>query len=131
MGDRHGNAKRHNVKKKLPESIQNIDGGGVDKSEHYEKIVTILNIDGGGVREITPAIILEFLEKKLQELAHDENVRIADYFDVIAGTSTGGLITAMLTLVSVRGLYLFLCSCRSVLSSSVNSVSVFALHFGE
>ncbi|KAK4269942.1 hypothetical protein QN277_023035 [Acacia crassicarpa] len=64
---------------------------------HHEKIVTILSIDGGGVRGIIPAVILQFLEKKLQKLAGDENKRIADYFDVIAGTSTGGLITAMLT----------------------------------
>lgn len=32
----------------------------------------------------------------MQELDGEE-VRLADYFDVIAGTSTGGLITAMLT----------------------------------
>ncbi|XVE87143.1 hypothetical protein DITRI_Ditri18aG0092800 [Diplodiscus trichospermus] len=58
--------------------------------------ITVLSIDGGGIRGIIPATILSFLELKLQEL-DGENARIADYFDVIAGTSTGGLITAMLT----------------------------------
>ncbi|KAK9670400.1 hypothetical protein RND81_13G199500 [Saponaria officinalis] len=60
------------------------------------KLTTILSIDGGGVRGIIPAIILAFLEEKLQELDGEE-ARLADYFDVIAGTSTGGLITSMLT----------------------------------
>ncbi|XP_074295382.1 patatin-like protein 5 [Silene latifolia] len=60
------------------------------------KLTTILSIDGGGVRGIIPAIILAFLEEQLQELDGEE-VRLADYFDVIAGTSTGGLITSMLT----------------------------------
>ena len=32
----------------------------------------------------------------MQELDGEE-ARLADYFDVIAGTSTGGLVTAMLT----------------------------------
>ncbi|KAG1342272.1 Patatin-like protein 2 [Cocos nucifera] len=59
------------------------------------KLVTVLSIDGGGVRGIIPGAILAFLESKLQEL-DGEDVRLADYFDVIAGTSTGGLVTAML-----------------------------------
>ncbi|KAL2544658.1 Patatin-like protein 2 [Forsythia ovata] len=59
-------------------------------------LITILSIDGGGIRGIIPATILEFLESKLQKL-DGEKARIADYFDVIAGTSTGGLITSMLT----------------------------------
>ncbi|KAL3813595.1 hypothetical protein ACJIZ3_014863 [Penstemon smallii] len=60
------------------------------------KMVTILSIDGGGIRGIIPGIILANLESKLQNL-DGPNARIADYFDVIAGTSTGGLITTMLT----------------------------------
>nr|XP_010320346.1 patatin-like protein 2 [Solanum lycopersicum] len=62
----------------------------------YGKLITILSIDGGGIRGIIPAIILEYLESQLQEL-DGEDARLADYFDIIAGTSTGGLVTAMLT----------------------------------
>ncbi|PKI46097.1 hypothetical protein CRG98_033492 [Punica granatum] len=62
----------------------------------YGNLITILSIDGGGVRGIIPATILSFLESQLQEL-DGEDVRLADYFDVVAGTSTGGLLTAMLT----------------------------------
>ncbi|GLJ39127.1 hypothetical protein SUGI_0797520 [Cryptomeria japonica] len=59
-------------------------------------MITILSIDGGGVRGIIPATILEFLETQLQKL-DGLDARLADYFDVMAGTSTGGLVTAMLT----------------------------------
>ncbi|GLJ39139.1 hypothetical protein SUGI_0797690 [Cryptomeria japonica] len=65
-------------------------------SPTYGDMVTILSIDGGGIRGIIPAAILQFLETELQKL-DGPDVRIADYFDVIAGTSTGGLVTAMLT----------------------------------
>ncbi|GLT92240.1 hypothetical protein SLE2022_100870 [Rubroshorea leprosula] len=65
------------------------------KPPTYGKLVTILSIDGGGIRGIIPGIILSFLESELQK--HDGNdARLADYFDVITGTSTGGLVTAML-----------------------------------
>ncbi|KAG8369493.1 hypothetical protein BUALT_Bualt14G0019400 [Buddleja alternifolia] len=60
------------------------------------KLVRILCIDGGGIRGIIPGVILSYLESELQKL-DGEDARLADYFDVIAGTSTGGLVTAMLT----------------------------------
>lgn len=50
-----------------------------------EEHVKILSIDGGGIRGIIPGTILEEIEK-------DFNIRIADYFDLIAGTSTGGIL---------------------------------------
>ncbi|KAI9100723.1 hypothetical protein K1719_024085 [Acacia pycnantha] len=60
----------------------------------YGDLVTILSIDGGGIRGIIPAVILQYLEAELQK--KDENARISDYFDVIAGSSTGGIIASML-----------------------------------
>ncbi|KAF9591092.1 hypothetical protein IFM89_001436 [Coptis chinensis] len=61
-----------------------------------QKLITVLSIDGGGVRGVIPATILAFLESELQNL-DGRNARIADYFDLIAGTSTGSIVTAMLT----------------------------------
>ncbi|MED6167420.1 CCT complex interacting protein [Stylosanthes scabra] len=58
-------------------------------------LITVLSIDGGGIRGIIPGVILEFLESQLQEL-DGEDAKIADYFDIIAGTSTGGLVASML-----------------------------------
>ncbi|KAK0604464.1 hypothetical protein LWI29_015908 [Acer saccharum] len=63
----------------------------------YGKLITVLSVDGGGIRGIISGVILAYLESQLQELDDDKDARLADYFDVIAGTSTGGLITAMLT----------------------------------
>uniref|UniRef100_A0A5B7BX65 Patatin n=1 Tax=Davidia involucrata TaxID=16924 RepID=A0A5B7BX65_DAVIN len=59
------------------------------------KMVTVLSIDGGGIRGIIPGTLLAHLESKLQKL-DGPSARIADYFDVVAGTSTGGLVTTML-----------------------------------
>ncbi|KAK4479019.1 hypothetical protein RD792_014528 [Penstemon davidsonii] len=69
----------------------------VSRDPRKGRFVTVLGIDGGGIRGIMPAVFLQFLEQKLQDLDKDSNLRIADYFDVIAGTSTGGLIATMLT----------------------------------
>ncbi|XP_078433354.1 patatin-like protein 2 [Wolffia australiana] len=74
--------------------------------EESSGLITILSIDGGGIRGIIPATILVFLEKELQDL-DGEDARIADYFDVIAGTSTGGLVSAMLTAPDAQNRPLF------------------------
>jgi len=55
--------------------------------------VKILSIDGGGIRGILPGIIISRLEEKLQNLSGNPSVRIADFFDLFAGTSTGGILT--------------------------------------
>lgn len=72
----------------------------------YGNQITVLSIDGGGIRGIIPATILSFLESQLQQL-DGEDARLADYFDVITGTSTGGLMTAMLTAPNEKGSPLF------------------------
>ncbi len=57
----------------------------------------ILSIDGGGIRGIIPARFLCDLES---DVSHDkgEAVRLCDYFDLICGTSTGGIIAIGLAL---------------------------------
>ena len=55
----------------------------------------ILAIDGGGIRGLIPAIVLERLEAEIKRT--DAEATLAGSFDLIAGTSTGGLIALALT----------------------------------
>ncbi|BCN31227.1 patatin-like phospholipase family protein [Anaeromicropila herbilytica] len=57
--------------------------------------INILSIDGGGIKGIISAMVLEKLEERLQVYSHNHNARIADYFDLVAGTSTGAILTAI------------------------------------
>ncbi|MFN8591173.1 MAG: patatin-like phospholipase family protein [Thermomicrobiales bacterium] len=47
--------------------------------------ITVLAIDGGGIRGIIPALVLAEIERRTGSA-------IADLFDLIAGTSTGGVL---------------------------------------
>lgn len=58
------------------------------------KKITILSIDGGGIRGIIPGVILSYIEDQLRDKEGPE-VRLSDYFDLMAGTSTGGILTCM------------------------------------
>lgn len=58
----------------------------------------ILSLDGGGVRGILTLQYLKRLEKILQDQHRKPGLRLSDYFDLIAGTSTGSIIAAGLAL---------------------------------
>jgi uncharacterized protein len=55
-----------------------------------KKKVTILSVDGGGIRGLVPALILEEFENMIQR--KKQAVPLHLVFDLMAGTSTGGLI---------------------------------------
>jgi hypothetical protein len=63
-----------------------------------EKHFKILSIDGGGIKGLYSAGILKHIEESLQKKTGDNNVRIVDYFDLVCGTSTGGLIALAISL---------------------------------
>jgi patatin-like phospholipase/acyl hydrolase len=56
----------------------------------------VLSIDGGGIRGIIPATILESIEERT-------NTRTAHLFDLIAGTSTGGILALGLATPDEKG----------------------------
>ena len=64
----------------------------------------LLALDGGGVRGLSSLLIIEQLMKEVQRLREEEGDPTPDgkpplpcqYFDLICGTSTGGLIAIML-----------------------------------
>lgn len=57
----------------------------------------ILSLDGGGVRGVSALLILEAVMEKLRDVNNlEQTPRPCDYFDLIGGTSTGGIIAIML-----------------------------------
>lgn len=59
----------------------------------------LLALDGGGIRGIMTLEVLARIESELQnKLGRDDKFVLADYFDYIAGTSTGAIIAVCLSL---------------------------------
>lgn len=58
-----------------------------------KKKVRVLSLDGGGIRGIIPATIIKYIEEYLQ--AKVPGSTISDHFDLIAGTSTGGILSGI------------------------------------
>lgn len=69
----------------------------------------ILALDGGGIKGVVSIEILAKIEQLLREREGKPDLVLADYFDFIAGTSTGALIgTAIsigMTVGEIRSFY--------------------------
>lgn len=55
---------------------------------------SILSIDGGGIRGIIPCRVLMYIEEKFAQ----HQIALADLFDLMAGTSTGGILACGLNI---------------------------------
>lgn len=58
----------------------------------------LLAVDGGGIRGVLSLLILGRIEELLIKRSQKPDYRLADYFDYVAGTSTGGIIAAGIAL---------------------------------
>ena len=58
----------------------------------------ILTLDGGGIRGIITVEILAKIEQELKIKENNPNLRLSEYFDFVAGTSTGALIGACISM---------------------------------
>jgi uncharacterized protein len=82
----------------VPDNIQKQERSKTLTQEQSKKTMNttanpkykILTIDGGGIRSIIPALLLAEIEKRTQK-------QIFSLFDLIAGTSTGGILALGLT----------------------------------
>src|SRR5262245_10234803 len=58
----------------------------------------LLACDGGGIRGIISIEILAGIETELRKAGGNEKLVLADYFDYVAGTSTGAIIATLIAL---------------------------------
>jgi patatin-like phospholipase/acyl hydrolase len=65
--------------------------------------VRILSIDGGGIRGIIPGTIVQYMETRIRAITGNNKANIGEYFDLIAGTSTGGILTSIYLVPDVAG----------------------------
>jgi len=78
-------------------------------------IPRILALDGGGVRGLSSLLIVQRLLHEVQRVMEENGCPTADgkpplpceYFDLICGTSTGGLIAIMLGRLQMVGTMIY------------------------
>ena len=83
----------------------------------------ILSIDGGGIKGIFPAYFLMLIEEELKKRG-DGKTKIYQHFDLITGTSTGGIIALALSFgVPAKEIYqLYIDNVKGIFGSKKNLI---------
>jgi len=76
-----------NLESRGPRSAGAIPQRRIPQAWSQDRRFRILSIDGGGIRGVFPAAVLAGLERR-----YTGGHSIAAYFDLVAGTSTGGIL---------------------------------------
>ena len=82
-----------NVEMPMPRSAGTLTKRRIQQPWPADREFRILSIDGGGIKGIFPAAVLAELEER-----YLDGGSIADHFDLITGTSTGGIIALGLSI---------------------------------
>jgi hypothetical protein len=82
--------------------LSNHERQALVEAVEYLKPIRVLSLDGGGIRGIYQAQVIRRIMDELRRELSNNALQVTDVFDLIAGTSTGGIIAAGLTTVSGR-----------------------------
>ncbi len=78
-------------------TVTNVSTKPYSPATKHPNGLRLLSLDGGGVKGISSLMILDEIMKRIQKKTNaKEPCRPADYFELAAGTSTGGIISLML-----------------------------------
>lgn len=86
----------------------------VQPAKKLKKMYNILSLDGGGIRGIIPAMVIKHMESEsysyafskgydVSEFSDKQKIPMKNLFNMIAGTSTGGLLTTALVAPTKQG----------------------------
>lgn len=99
-----------------------------------QKKFKILSIDGGGIKGVFPAYLLMLIESELEK-RKDGRTKIYQHFDLITGTSTGGIIALALSFgIPAKEIYeLYLNNSKRIFGNKRNFLNqlFFASHKSE
>src|SRR5262245_27882041 len=92
----------------------------------------LLALDGGGIRGVIALEVLARTEEILRERSGRKSLVLSDYFDYMAGTSTGAIIASCLSIGrSVAEVTKFYCENGSAMFSRAGILKRFWYKFGD